>query len=40
MGGGGIFPDIPDLRIYKVGPHTPELEQNAWMLRTQGSLGS
>ena len=40
MGGGGTFPDIPDWRIYKVGPHTPELEQNAWMLRTQGSLGS
>ena len=32
MGGGGTFPDIPDWRIYKVEPHTPELEQNAWML--------
>ena len=31
MAGGGIFPDIPDWRIYKVGPHIPELEQNAWI---------
>ena len=32
MGGGSIFPDIPGWIIYKVGPHTPVLEQNARML--------
>ena len=36
MGGGGIFPEIPDWIIYKVGPHTPELEQNARMLSSLG----
>merc|ERR1712133_269840 len=25
MGGGGNFPEVPDWRIYKVGPHTPGL---------------
>ena len=36
MGGGGNFPEVPDWRIYKVGPHTPELEQNARMLSSLG----
>ena len=33
---GGDFPPIPDWKTYKVGPHTPELEQVQRMLSSMG----
>ena len=36
MGGGGAFPPVPDWKTYKVGPHTPELEQVQRMLASMG----
>ena len=36
MGGGGHFPPVPDWKTYKVGPHTPELEQVQRMLSSMG----
>ena len=36
MGGGGAFPPVPDWKTYKVGPHTPELENVQRMLSSLG----
>jgi len=33
---GGAFPPVPDWKIYKVGPNTPELEQCQRMLSSLG----
>ena len=34
--GGGALPPVPDWKSYKVGPHTPELEQVQRMLASMG----
>ena len=34
--GGGALPPVPDWKSYKVGSHTPELEQVQKMLKSMG----
>jgi len=36
MGGGDFHYKVPDWKTYKVGPHTPELENVQRMLKSLG----